>query len=161
MAQEPPSGKPEDEHRPKTSEVTQIFDQLEAAKKEATATAANRQAEALEIREGEGPTRPEGHPRGNSPGWTDGPGRVEQERSAEVWNRWVNEPYADHNASIENKQATKPTSDNSLVSGVKAEPQPEQKASAQQENAQDVRAIAEAAYAREQGGKERQQEQER
>jgi hypothetical protein len=31
----------------------------------------------------------------------------------------------------------------------------------QQENAQDIRAIAEAAYAREQGAKERQQEQER
>jgi hypothetical protein len=88
MAQEPPSGRPPD--------TTQILEEFAAAEKEVTATAASHQA----------PTRPEGHPSESaSPGWTNDSRLDAQERSAFRMNKWVNRPHAEHNASIEAKEA--------------------------------------------------------
>lgn len=117
MPQEPPP------------DSTQIREEFEASKNEAT------------TREGEGPTRPEGHPsESSSPGWTSDASRVAQERSAFRMNEWANRPYAEHNASVESKQATQP---------------------AQNEDAQEIREIAEAAKAREDAARAREREQDK
>jgi hypothetical protein len=101
MAQEPSSGRPQQEQEQFTPETAQA---AEAVEQEPRLSASAQQAEAPEQRAGNDQPTQEEQSEAKSPGWTDHGGMVEQQESALDYNEWVNKPYAEHNAGLQNAQ---------------------------------------------------------